>query len=80
MINTHLNFVVWKRNIEKNCNGGILADEMGLGKTVMMIALILANRPSNNCQTLIIAPLSVVKQWKNQLKLFAPSLRVLVLN
>jgi SNF2 family DNA or RNA helicase len=40
-----LNFVVYKRNVEKRCNGGILADEMGLGKTIMIIALILAHRP-----------------------------------
>lgn len=72
--------MVWKRNVEKLCKGGILADEMGLGKTIMMIALILANRPNDKCQTLIIAPLTVVKQWKDQLALFAPSLRVLMLN
>jgi SNF2 family DNA or RNA helicase len=51
---------------------------MGLGKTIMMIALILAHKPSVNCQTLIVAPLSVVKQWKTQLSKFAPSLNVLV--
>jgi SNF2 family DNA or RNA helicase len=37
---------VWKRKVYKQCCGGILADEMGLGKTIMIIALILANRPS----------------------------------
>lgn len=67
MINTHLNFVVWKKTILKKCNGGILADQMGLGKTIMIIALILANKPSIQNKTLIIAPLSVIKQWKDQI-------------
>ena len=75
-----MNFVVYKRNVEKRCNGGILADEMGLGKTIMIIALILAHKPDKSNQTLIIAPLSVIKQWKDQIKKFAPSLRVLIVN
>jgi SNF2 family DNA or RNA helicase len=52
---------------------------MGLGKTIMVIALILANRPQKS-QTLIIAPLSVIKQWEDQVKRFAPGLKVLVIN
>lgn len=80
MINTYLNFVTWKKAVDKSCQGGILADEMGLGKTIMIIALILANRPSKKEKTLIISPLSVVKQWKDQINKFAPTLRVHVIN
>lgn len=43
--------------------GGILADDMGLGKTVQCIALV-ASGPGT---TLIIAPLSVMSNWSQQI-------------
>lgn len=46
----------------------------------MVIALILAHKPKPSDQTLIIAPLSVIKQWKDQITKFAPSLKVHVIN
>jgi SNF2 family DNA or RNA helicase len=51
---------------------------MGLGKTLQTIALLLdqaADGPS-----LVVAPASVVPNWRNELKRFAPSLNVTVLN
>ena len=53
--------------------GGFLCDEMGLGKTVQLITTMLGN-PRN--KTLIIVPKSIVNQWRNELKRFAPFLRV----
>ncbi|PYH99485.1 hypothetical protein BO71DRAFT_369134 [Aspergillus ellipticus CBS 707.79] len=51
-------------------SGGILADDMGLGKTIQIISLILANSqpktPSGSKTTLIIAPVGVMSNWRNQ--------------
>ncbi|KAL8661449.1 MAG: hypothetical protein Q9202_005568 [Teloschistes flavicans] len=70
--------------------GGILAEEMGLGKTVEMTGLIcLHQQPKvsrfdidtaaalQECAaTLIIAPPSILEQWKNELHALAPNLRL----
>jgi len=54
-------------------SGGILADDMGLGKTLEMISLIVSDKkaaPSGESSaTLIIAPLSVMSNWKDQIEL-----------
>ncbi|KAG0655682.1 hypothetical protein C6P46_000771 [Rhodotorula mucilaginosa] len=63
--------------------GGILADDMGLGKTVQMIALMLAH-PSDRkaCKsktTLIVCPVSLMTQWKDEIEKKADGrLRVLI--
>ena len=53
-------------------SGGILADDMGLGKTIQIISLILANpapRSSVSSKaTLILAPVGVMSNWKNQIQ------------
>ncbi|KAK6438488.1 hypothetical protein LTR95_005306 [Oleoguttula sp. CCFEE 5521] len=53
-------------------SGGILADDMGLGKTLEMISLLLANSVNNDSTsgttTLIVAPLSVLSNWSDQIK------------
>ena len=47
----------------KYCNGGIIADEMGLGKTITMIGTIVGNF---KMPTLIILPVVLMEQWKEQ--------------
>ena len=47
-------------------SGGLLADDMGLGKTIQVISLIMADPNKNRTPTLIIAPLSVMSNWKSQ--------------
>lgn len=53
--------------------GGMLCDEMGLGKTAQTVATMLGNPLP---RTLIIVPKSVMTQWEDEIKRFAPSLSV----
>lgn len=67
----------WFKSLSAYYLGGILADDMGLGKTVQSIAYILSV-PSDKPH-LIIAPSSVLYNWKNEFEKFAPSLKVAIL-
>ncbi|XP_035871395.1 chromodomain-helicase-DNA-binding protein 1-like isoform X2 [Phyllostomus discolor] len=57
-------------------NGCILGDEMGLGKTCQTIALFiyLAGRLNDEGPFLILCPLSVLSNWKEEIERFAPGL------
>ena len=55
---------------------GILADDMGLGKTVQTIKAmehLFENEIIENC--IIVAPLSLQRNWENEISKWAPSLR-----
>lgn len=67
----------WFKSLSEYHLGGILADDMGLGKTLQSIAYI-ASEPSTQPH-LIIAPSSVVYNWKNEFAKFAPDLQVAIL-
>ncbi|WP_431607053.1 DEAD/DEAH box helicase [Protofrankia symbiont of Coriaria ruscifolia] len=58
--------------------GGVLADDMGLGKTVQSLALICHAKQADPelPPFLIVAPTSVVANWKAEAARFAPDLRV----
>ncbi len=55
----------------------LLADDMGLGKTIQVVAAlrILAIQHRME-QALIIVPLSLLVQWRNEIRMWAPELRV----
>ncbi|MFM7469758.1 MAG: SNF2-related protein [Vampirovibrionales bacterium] len=56
---------------------GILADDMGLGKTLQAITLLQhVKNTQGQVPSLIVAPTSVVFNWVNELKRFAPELQV----
>ncbi|MBE6049030.1 MAG: hypothetical protein E7213_11650 [Clostridium sp.] len=63
----------WLQNKKDNDMFGILADEMGLGKTVQTISFLLNNKGD---LSMIIAPTSLVYNWVNEFKKFAPRLKV----
>jgi len=59
------------RELAPSHPGGFLCDEMGLGKTVQLIATMLVNPKP---RTLVVVPKSIVGQWCDEVKRFAPSL------
>lgn len=67
----------WFKSLSDYHLGGILADDMGLGKTLQSIAYMLSE-PSDHPH-LIVAPSSVLYNWKNECNRFAPDLDVAVL-
>jgi hypothetical protein len=68
----------WLRMLGDLGVGGILADDMGLGKTVQAIAMLASEREEHGAPgpTLVVCPMSVVRQWVSEIERFAPSLRV----
>ncbi|KAL3209068.1 hypothetical protein MRX96_038363 [Rhipicephalus microplus] len=67
----------WLKVLYENGVNGILADEMGLGKTVQVIALIASLVESGlPGPYLVVAPLSTLPNWLNELQRFTPSLSV----
>jgi SNF2-related domain/Helicase conserved C-terminal domain len=73
----------WMQFLAQHGLHGILADDMGLGKTLQTLAHLMAEKSSGRSAgrpSLVIAPTSVVPNWRAEAVKFAPGLRVLVLN
>lgn len=73
----------WLKTLASCGFGGILADEMGLGKTLQTIAFIEADiieSGSNKKPSMVVAPSSLVYNWKSEIEKFAPSLKTLVVS
>jgi len=59
-----------KGQLPELASGGILADDMGLGKTIQVISLIMSGRKAAqgvSNATLILAPMSVMSNWSEQI-------------
>ncbi len=61
---------------------GILADDMGLGKTVQTLAHLLVEKEGGRLgrPALVVAPTSLMGNWRREAARFAPALRTLVLH
>lgn len=56
--------------------GGILADDMGLGKTLQVIAVLLSEKEQGSKgPSLVVCPASLVFNWLEEIRRFAPALR-----
>ncbi|HAX74120.1 MAG TPA: helicase, partial [Firmicutes bacterium] len=69
----------WLKTLSKYGMGGILADDMGLGKTIQVITLLLSVHHENCQPSIIVAPSSLVYNWKREIEKFAPMLGVSVI-
>ena len=58
--------------------GVCLADDMGLGKTLQTLACMLSRRDKG--AQMVVAPASVVGNWRREANRFAPSLNIVMIN
>ena len=65
----------WLARLSRWGAGACLADDMGLGKTVQVLALLLERAPAG--PSLVVVPTSVVANWLDEARRFAPTLNAL---
>lgn len=70
--------VEWMRFITNNEGGCILGDEMGLGKTLQIIALITQHVSIGKGPSMIVAPASLLENWKREFEKFTDGMRVCI--
>jgi len=72
----------WLQFLREYDLGGILADDMGLGKTVQTLAHLLLEKEAGRLDkpALVVAPTSLMGNWRREAERFAPDLKVLVLH
>ena len=68
----------WLRFVTDGDCGCILGDEMGLGKTLQVIALLQYRHNAHKGPSLVVAPVSLIENWRREITRFAPELKVLV--
>ena len=69
----------WLAFMYRNRCGCILGDEMGLGKTLQVIGLIgYMKEHTSKINALVVAPISLLENWKREISKFYPSMKVLV--
>jgi superfamily II DNA or RNA helicase len=64
----------WLYYLYQNNRNGCLADDMGLGKTLQVIALLTLVQKELQQPAIIVMPNSLIFNWENELKRFAPQL------
>ena len=66
----------WLKYLTDNNLGACLADDMGLGKTLQAIALLSNLHQEKKKKSMVIMPKSLIYNWENEIKKFAPKLKV----
>ena len=64
----------WLRTLSDYGFGGILADDMGLGKTLQVISLLEHKKKAGHF-SMVVTPASLILNWEDEVKKFAPNLR-----
>ena len=72
----------WLQFLGRHGLGGILADDMGLGKTLQTLAHVLVEKEAGRLTrpALVVAPVSLMGNWRREAERFTPGLRTLVLH
>lgn len=74
----------WLKILDKYNMGGILADDMGLGKTIQVLSVLQSyiqnTKKEDRKPSIVIAPSSLVLNWKNESERFAEDINVLIIN
>ena len=72
----------WLHFLEEHHLGGILADDMGLGKTMQALALLVKAKHEGRLDlpALVVAPTSVLPNWRHEINRFASDLRCALLH
>ena len=68
----------WLKYITGEHCGCILGDEMGLGKTLQIIALLADKCTQVDHHFLVVAPVTLLENWKREFSKFAPDVRTLI--
>ncbi len=69
--------VNWLNFLHKMKWGGILADDMGLGKTIQILTFLQSINKRKKSANLIVVPTTLLFNWENEIKKFAPQLKYL---
>jgi len=74
--------LAWLQFLREYDFHGVLADDMGLGKTVQTLAHISVEKTANRLTkpVLVIAPTSLMYNWRHEAEQFAPDLSLLTLH
>ncbi|RMG96181.1 MAG: DEAD/DEAH box helicase [Deltaproteobacteria bacterium] len=73
--------VAWLADLHARGVGGVLADDMGLGKTLQTITHLARTRAARvGPPDLVVAPTSLLGNWRREIARFAPQLRVVTLH
>lgn len=72
----------WLQFLQEYQFGGILADDMGLGKTLQTLTHLLVEKQNGRMEhpNLVVAPTSLMGNWRRESEKFTPDLKVLTLH